>query len=157
MRTPRTAFQILLCAASAIAFGILGILGESLLNIFSLFWHGEWRDLPAPTEFALQCFLLNRGNFLLSMTPFMISMIGLPLIYRNRLKGAAFWCWFSAVLIVAIAYFLLFATALTLPFHVLAAGIGDSPVPNIVYIVDFLLVVGMISSVFLISKKRHER
>jgi hypothetical protein len=153
MKHESIAFRITISLSSALAFFILGVLGESFLNIYALVSHGRQIIPPVITALVLDGFLLNRSCFLVSMNPFIISIICLPFLCRKRSPATAYWCWFFTIWLAVVAYFLMFTTALILPFYMLGVQIGDSPVPKIIYVVDVIEVIGIVYAVFWFRKK----
>ncbi len=125
---------------SIILLWLVGHAGEQFLNLVHDSEVIE-AELPAVTAFVIRHFPLNAGHFSLSLTPFMVLLLGAgsASLVRRR-PPETFLYLFITIWLLAGIYISLFAAALLLPFHILLVEMRDSPLPAIIIAVDAILI-----------------
>jgi len=157
MKSTQAIFWWLLCLLSILAFWLLGMVGEELLNLSAR--HDVGKDaehLPAITQFFFSTFPLNSGLFRLSFTPFMLLMLGAAALRGRLVEPSLSWVFFAIVWVLALVYFLLFAFALLLPFHILLGVMHDSPVPTIVWTINTVIAIMLVAGWTMMKRKKKE-
>ena len=132
---------------SIVVFCLLGMTGEQLLNL--PLYQGMGKDaegMPAITQFFLSNFNLNAGHFMLSLTPFMILMLGVGFVRRKNQQPDLYGFLFVGIWLLAIAYFLIFVLALLAPFYLSLTVMGDSPVPKVVCIINTVIAIALVAA-----------
>jgi len=147
-----------MCLLGIAVLLLVGVLGEELLNVLHsrLGQLGSDPALPSPTAFVVRNYPLNTGHFTMSLTPFMIALLGLAVLTQRKDEHAGvFWYIFGVISLLAVAYVCLFTTAILLPFHLLLTEMGRSPLWTAVLAVNGVLV--MLIMVVCVLKRRRSR
>jgi len=134
--------KVIVSLLSIVLLWLLGLAGEQLLNLVhaSQPFQGD-APLPAVTAFVIHHCPLNAGNFVISLTPLMLVMLGAAFLsVAQNWSPERFLYVFITIWLIAGIYISLFAAAVLLPFHVLLVKMGDSPLRAIVLSVDAVLV-----------------
>jgi hypothetical protein len=141
----------LLTVLSVVLLGVLGLLGEELQNVARAVLPTKCGPsaataLPLPTRFAFDLFGQNSGDFLLSLTPFMMIFGAIGVCARDATRTSVFWSGFVAAWLAALIYFFLYAWAMLLPFHMACADLESRPVVWIVLAIDVVIIVAGIAT-----------
>jgi len=151
--------RLALCVLSVVLLAVLGLLGDELQSIARLplpircGTPGAAPDLPTPTRLVLDFYGRGSGNFLLSLTPFMIVFAGIAVRACIGRHGGEDFCYgFMAAWLLAAIYAGLYAWALILPYQSLCADLDTRPVVNVVVAIDALVLLAVI---VLIARRRR--
>ena len=102
MRRTDDTLRIMLCLLSIVLLGLLGAVGEELLNLPRYHRLREGAEsMSWLTHFFITNFHLNAGHFWLSVTPFMILMLGVAGMSLGRKRSDLFWFLFVGAWLLA--------------------------------------------------------
>jgi len=143
-----TKFQkIIITVLSLVILFLFGIWGEGVLNLVTalLFPTSEPWAIDGLTNVAMSNYGVNQCNFIQSLTPFMLLLTGILLLFlKNKIGETAFWVSFNLSWIVAIVYLTLFFFAVLFPFFLLMVTLESPPIRIVAVGIDCLIVLGMI-------------
>ncbi|MFA5339938.1 MAG: hypothetical protein WC317_07330 [Candidatus Omnitrophota bacterium] len=143
----------IICILSLILLGLLGCIGDNLLNTYSGMVSNGNLCLPSVLKDILGIYGMNEGNFVTSLTPFMIIMVWLTVISKRKANGFEFFIGsFVIIWSLVLIYFFAVVLLLTLPFQFGITALETPVIRKIVMLIDALIICALI----LFSIKRHK-
>ncbi len=159
-KTVESGMRIALCMLSIVLIWTIGMLGQGALDLPCFTAIRSAPVLPWLTEFFLTDLHIRYGGLMLSLTPFMVLMIGVAWIASGSSRAKLFWYLFVCSWLLTLIYVLAFASAMLIPLDPLALLSlipPENPLGSTITRINTILAISLIGVGIFIRTRAKER